>query len=110
MQRRLRDSFWRWYGRMREFRREPQYTDVLSKMPLITVEKIGESDPFRSRRAIVFLSLVFAHWNGLQRNCRSCPREGIACTARRCQYLETARLEIEAFFWDVEVVDAFNDP
>src|SRR5256714_1701846 len=28
-----------------EFRREPQYTDVLSKMPLITVEKIGERDP-----------------------------------------------------------------
>ena len=28
-----------------EFRREPQYTDVLAKMPLITVEKIGESDP-----------------------------------------------------------------
>ena len=28
-----------------EFRREPQYTDVLSRMPLITVEKIGESDP-----------------------------------------------------------------
>src|SRR3954466_14371870 len=28
-----------------EFLREPQYTDVLSKMPLITVEKIGESEP-----------------------------------------------------------------
>ena len=28
-----------------EFRREPQYTEVLSKMPLITVEKIGESEP-----------------------------------------------------------------
>src|ERR1700741_4879470 len=28
-----------------EFRREPQYTGVLSRMPLITVEKIGESDP-----------------------------------------------------------------
>jgi crotonobetainyl-CoA:carnitine CoA-transferase CaiB-like acyl-CoA transferase len=28
-----------------EFRREPQYTEVLSKMPLIIVEKIGESDP-----------------------------------------------------------------
>jgi hypothetical protein len=28
-----------------EFRREPQYTDVLSKMPLISVEKIGGSDP-----------------------------------------------------------------
>src|SRR5207302_3896676 len=28
-----------------EFRRERQYTDVLSKMPLITVEKIEDSDP-----------------------------------------------------------------
>jgi len=28
-----------------EFRREPQYIDVLSEMPLISVEKIGESDP-----------------------------------------------------------------
>ena len=28
-----------------EFRREPQYTEVLSKMPLITVEKIGDSEP-----------------------------------------------------------------
>src|ERR1700730_5787578 len=28
-----------------EFRREAQYEQVLSRMPLITVEKIGESDP-----------------------------------------------------------------
>src|SRR5262249_32310384 len=28
-----------------EFRKELQYTEVLSRMPLITVEKIGESDP-----------------------------------------------------------------
>src|SRR3954471_19448269 len=28
-----------------EFRREQQYTEVLSKMPLITIEKIGESAP-----------------------------------------------------------------
>jgi crotonobetainyl-CoA:carnitine CoA-transferase CaiB-like acyl-CoA transferase len=28
-----------------EFRREAQYTEVLSKMPLISVEKIGESEP-----------------------------------------------------------------
>ena len=28
-----------------EFRQEPQYTDVLSRMPLIRVEKIGESEP-----------------------------------------------------------------
>ncbi|MDL2400286.1 CoA transferase [Rhizobium mayense] len=28
-----------------EFRKEVQYTEVLSRMPLISVEKIGESDP-----------------------------------------------------------------
>jgi hypothetical protein len=28
-----------------EFRKEQQYTDVLSRMPLITLEKIGDSDP-----------------------------------------------------------------
>ena len=28
-----------------EFRKELQYTEVLSRMPLITIEKIGESDP-----------------------------------------------------------------
>src|SRR5271167_247897 len=28
-----------------EFRREPQFSKVLSKMPLVTVEKIGESEP-----------------------------------------------------------------
>lgn len=28
-----------------EFQNEPQYTEVLSKMPLISVEKIGETDP-----------------------------------------------------------------
>jgi crotonobetainyl-CoA:carnitine CoA-transferase CaiB-like acyl-CoA transferase len=28
-----------------EFRREPQYAQVLAKMPPITVEKVGESDP-----------------------------------------------------------------
>ena len=33
-----------------EFLREPQYTEVLSKMPLITVEKIGESEPVPFKR------------------------------------------------------------
>ena len=28
-----------------EFRNEPQYTEVLSKMPLISVEKVGDSEP-----------------------------------------------------------------
>src|SRR5271170_3889309 len=33
-----------------EFRNEPQYTEVLSRMPLITLEKIGESDPVPFQR------------------------------------------------------------
>jgi hypothetical protein len=44
-----------------EFRREAQYTEVLSKMPLITVEKIGTASPSRSRRAAIFHSPVSAH-------------------------------------------------
>src|SRR5260370_23154073 len=31
-----------------EFRKELQYTEVLSRMSLISVEKIGESEPMRS--------------------------------------------------------------
>jgi len=34
-----------------EFRKEAQYTDVLSRMPLITVEKIGESQPIPFKKA-----------------------------------------------------------
>src|SRR6266404_171484 len=33
-----------------EFRNEPQYTEVLSRMPLITLEKIGESEPVPPER------------------------------------------------------------
>jgi len=33
-----------------EFLREPQYTEVLSSMPLITLEKIGESEPVPFKR------------------------------------------------------------
>jgi crotonobetainyl-CoA:carnitine CoA-transferase CaiB-like acyl-CoA transferase len=33
-----------------EFRKEQQYTDVLSRMPLITLERIGESEPVPFRR------------------------------------------------------------
>ena len=34
-----------------EFRKEPQYTEVLSRMPLIRVEKIGEGAPIPFRKA-----------------------------------------------------------
>src|SRR5277367_3415914 len=33
-----------------EFRNEPQYTEVLASMPLITLEKIGESEPVPLKR------------------------------------------------------------
>lgn len=33
-----------------EFSKEPQYTEVLSRMPLISVEKIGESQPIPFRK------------------------------------------------------------
>jgi crotonobetainyl-CoA:carnitine CoA-transferase CaiB-like acyl-CoA transferase len=33
-----------------EFQSEPQYTEVLSRMPLITLEKIGESEPIPFKR------------------------------------------------------------
>ena len=33
-----------------ELRKEPHFTEVLSKMPLITLEKIGESDPVPFRK------------------------------------------------------------
>src|ERR1700723_124375 len=33
-----------------EFRSEPQYTEVLSRMPLITLEKIGKSEPVPLKR------------------------------------------------------------
>ena len=33
-----------------EFRKEPQYIDVLSRMPLIRVEKIGDSEPMRFKK------------------------------------------------------------
>jgi crotonobetainyl-CoA:carnitine CoA-transferase CaiB-like acyl-CoA transferase len=33
-----------------EFRNEPQYTEVLSRMPLIALEKIGESEPVPLKR------------------------------------------------------------
>jgi CoA-transferase family III len=87
-----------------EFRKEPQYTEVLSSMPLITLEKIGECDPVP-----------------LKRDAQS-PLEGIralglghviagAAIGRDLAYYGADVLniwrpydtEIEAFAWDVQV-------
>jgi crotonobetainyl-CoA:carnitine CoA-transferase CaiB-like acyl-CoA transferase len=87
-----------------EFRKELQYTEVLSKMPLITLEKIGESEPVP-----------------LKHGAKS-PLEGIrafglghviagAAIGRDLAYYGADVLniwrpndaEIEAFAWDVQV-------
>src|ERR1700676_3364118 len=87
-----------------EFRKEPQYPEVLSRMPLITLEKIGESEPVP-----------------LKRGAKS-PLEGIrafglghviagAAIGRDLAYYGADVLniwrpydsEIEAFAWDVQV-------
>jgi crotonobetainyl-CoA:carnitine CoA-transferase CaiB-like acyl-CoA transferase len=87
-----------------EFRSEPQYSEVLSKMPLVTLEKIGESEPIP-----------------LKRGAKS-PLEGIralglghviagAAIGRDLAYYGADVLniwrpndaEIEAFAWDVQV-------
>jgi hypothetical protein len=44
-----------------EFRKELQYAEVLSKMPLISVEKIGESDPIPLKKEERVHWMAFAH-------------------------------------------------
>jgi crotonobetainyl-CoA:carnitine CoA-transferase CaiB-like acyl-CoA transferase len=87
-----------------EFRKELQYTEVLSRMPLITLEKIGESEPVPFKRGA------------------KSPLEGIrafglghviagAAIGRDLAYYGADVLniwrpndsEIEAFAWDVQV-------
>jgi len=87
-----------------EFRKELQYTEVLSNMPLITLEKIGESEPVPFKRGA------------------TSPLEGIrafglghviagAAIGRDLAYYGADVLniwrpndsEIEAFAWDVQV-------
>jgi crotonobetainyl-CoA:carnitine CoA-transferase CaiB-like acyl-CoA transferase len=87
-----------------EFRSEPQYTEVLSRMPMITLEKIGESEPVPFKRGA------------------KSPLEGIrafglghviagAAIGRDLAYYGADVLniwrpndaEIEAFAWDVQV-------
>ena len=43
-----------------EFLKEPQYTEVLSSMPLVTLERSEKAIPFRSRQAEGIRSMAFA--------------------------------------------------
>src|SRR6201993_1904983 len=87
-----------------EFRREPQYTDVLSKMPLITVEKIGESDPVPLKASDNLpLAGVRALGMGHVIAGAGMGRDMVLYGADVLKIWRPRDSEIEAFFWDVQV-------
>src|SRR6266403_1476067 len=88
-----------------EFRREPQYTDVLSKMPLITVEKIGESDPVPLKANGDNLPLAGVRALGMGHVIAGAGmgRDMALYGADVLNIWRPRDSEIEAFFWDVQV-------
>jgi hypothetical protein len=76
-----------------KFRHELQYAEVLSRMPLITVEKIGESEPV-PLKASGNLPLAGIRALGMGHVNRGGPRwvETWPSTGGRAQHLETARV------------------
>jgi crotonobetainyl-CoA:carnitine CoA-transferase CaiB-like acyl-CoA transferase len=87
-----------------EFRREPQYTDVISKMPLITVEKIGESDPV-PLKASENLPLAGVRALGMGHVIAGAAlgRDMALYGADVLNIWRPRDSEIEAFAWDVQV-------
>jgi crotonobetainyl-CoA:carnitine CoA-transferase CaiB-like acyl-CoA transferase len=88
-----------------EFRREPQYTDVLSKMPLITVEKIGESEPIPLKPNGDNLPLAGIHALGMGHVIAGAAlgRDMSLYGADVLNIWRPRDSEIESFFWDVQV-------
>src|SRR5216684_1789962 len=87
-----------------EFRREPQYTDVLSKMPLIKVEKIGESDPVPLKASDNLpLAGVRALGMGHVIAGAGIGRDMALYGADVLNIWRPRDSEIEAFAWDVQV-------
>jgi CoA-transferase family III len=87
-----------------EFRREPQYTQVLSEMPLITVEKIGESDPVPLKASgNLPLSGIRAFGMGHVIAGGAMGRDMALYGADVLNIWRPRDSEIEAFAWDVQV-------
>src|ERR1700693_4645504 len=87
-----------------EFRREPQYTQVLSKMPLITVEKISESDPVPLKASGGLpLSGIRALGMGHVIAGGAIGRDMALYGADVLNIWRPRDSEIEAFAWDVQV-------
>src|SRR5215813_4120102 len=87
-----------------EFRKEPQYTDVLSRMPLIRVEKIGESEPVPFKKdAKSPLDGVRALGMGHVIAGAGIGRDLAQHGADVLNIWRPGDTEIEAFAWDVQV-------
>ena len=87
-----------------EFLRELQYTEVLSKMPLITVEKIGDSEPVPFRRgAKMPLEGIRALGMGHVIAGASIGRDLASYGSDVLNIWRPNDTEVEAFMWDVQV-------
>src|SRR6516164_9506056 len=87
-----------------EFLREPQYTQVLAKMPLVTVERIGESDPI-SLKASGNLPLAGIRAFGMGHVIAggAMGRDMALYGADVLNIWRPRDSEVEAFAWDVQV-------
>ena len=87
-----------------EFRNEPQYTDVLSRMPLIRVEKIGETEPISFKKdGTSPLDGVRAFGMGHVIAGAGMGRDLAQHGADVLNVWRPGDTEIEAFAWDVQV-------
>jgi crotonobetainyl-CoA:carnitine CoA-transferase CaiB-like acyl-CoA transferase len=87
-----------------EFRKELQYTEVLSRMPLINVEKIGESDPIPFKKdGKSPLDGIRAFGMGHVIAGGGMGRDLAYYGADVLNIWRPDDTEIESFFWDVQV-------
>lgn len=87
-----------------EFRREPHYTDVLSTMPLITLEKIGKSDPIPFKKdGKNPLDGIRAFGMGHVIAGAAIGRDLAYYGADVLNIWRPGETEIESFVWDVQV-------
>jgi crotonobetainyl-CoA:carnitine CoA-transferase CaiB-like acyl-CoA transferase len=87
-----------------EFLKEPQYTEVLSKMPLISVEKLGESEPIPFKKnAMTPLDGIRALGMGHVIAGAGIGRDLAFYGADVLNIWHPADSEIEGFAWDVQV-------
>jgi crotonobetainyl-CoA:carnitine CoA-transferase CaiB-like acyl-CoA transferase len=87
-----------------EFRKERQYTEVLSKMPLISVEKIGESEPVPFKKdAKSPLDGIRAFGMGHVIAGACIGRDLASYGADVLNIWRPGDTEIESFVWDVQV-------